>query len=49
MFSVERVLVKLREKVASHLQSLPPILGLGPRPPGRWFIKKQFQQSMGPD
>ena len=48
-FSVERVLVKLREKVASHLQSLPPILGFGPRPPGRWFIKKQFQQSMGPD
>jgi len=48
-FSTEQVLVKLREKAASHLQSLPPILGFGPRLHGRWPLKEHSQQSMGPD
>lgn len=48
-FSAERVLVKLREKVTSHLQSLPPILGFGPRPHDRWPRKMRLQQSTGPD
>lgn len=44
-----RVLVRLREKAASHLPSLPPILGFGPRHHSRWSAKTLFQQSMGPD
>lgn len=48
-FSTEHVLVTLREKAASHLRSLPPILGFGPRLSGRWSLKNLPQQSMGPD
>lgn len=48
-FATEQVLVTLREKAASHLRSLPPILGFGPRLSGRWSLKKPPQQSMGPD
>jgi hypothetical protein len=48
-FSTEQVLVELRGKAATHLQSLPPILGFGPRLHGRWPLKMRRQQSMGPD
>ena len=44
-----RVLVRLRQEASSRLQSLPPILGFGPRRYSRWNAKMHFQQSMGPD
>jgi hypothetical protein len=44
-----RVLIRLRKKAAPYLQSLPRILGFGPRRNSRWSTKMHFQQSMGPD
>lgn len=44
-----KVLVRLREKAAAHLRSLPPILGFGPRRQSRWNAKMHCPQAMGPD
>jgi hypothetical protein len=49
VLGTEHALMRLREIGATHLGSLTPCIGFGPRPRRRWRRRRHRQQGAGPD